>query len=303
MSNFIKRKYKVNNAVLCHRIWESENAEGVLLVLHGMAEHGERYDEFASYIKSNNFNVIAVDHRQHGLSIAHDEYGIFGENDTYEAILKDVDFAYKRAKEDYPNLPVFILGHSMGSIIARAYVQNYFPDIKGLILVGSPGKEVKGLGALKVISKTQSALSNKKRADFIGDLGFKGFNSRVENKRCKFDWLSVNDENVDKYMEDELCGYNYNAKFYYEFARMFKDVNKMEKMQNMTNSKIMFIYGLEDPVGDYGEGTRKLADSYSELGKNVVCKEFENTRHEVLNDNDRFRAFSLVGDFIRSEEE
>ncbi len=302
MTNYVEKKYKVNKAVICHRIWEADKAEGVLLVLHGMAEYGARYTEFADYIQANNFNVLVVDHRQHGKSIAHDEYGIFSEDDTYEAILKDVDFAFKKLEKDYPDLPIFILGHSMGSIIARAYVQNYSPDIRGLVLVGSPSNEVKGLGLLKFISKLQSSFSNKKRADVLGDMGFKDFNSRVENKRCKFDWLSVNEDNVDKYMEDELCGYNYNAKFYYEFARMFEDVNKKEKMQNITDSKIMFIYGLEDPVGDYGVGAKKLADIYSDLGKAVVCEEFKNARHEVLNDNDRLRAYKLVGDFIKSEE-
>ncbi len=302
MANFTEKKYKFNNAVLCHRIWEADNAKGVLLVLHGMAEHGARYADFAEYIKSNDFNVIVVDHRQHGQSIAHDEYGIFGEHDTYEAILKDVDFAYRKAKEDYPDLEVFILGHSMGSIISRAYVQNYSPDIAGLILVGSPGKDIKGIKALKMLSKVQSVFSKKGRANFIGNNGFKGFNDRVENKRCDFDWLSVNEENVDKYLEDELCGYNYNAKFYYELGTMFEDVSKIEKMKNMTDARVMFIYGLEDPVGDFGVGTRKLADSYSELGKNIVCKEFANSRHEVLNDNEKLEAYKVVGEFLRSEE-
>ena len=116
-----------------------EQPKGVLQILHGMAEHCGRYGDFAEFLCEQGFDVIVYDHRKHGKSLREEDvFGIFDKTDRWESIIEDVHIVSQKIKEEYPGIPVFMLGHSMGSVILRSYLSNHGKGIKGSIIMGSP---------------------------------------------------------------------------------------------------------------------------------------------------------------------
>ncbi len=301
MSKYTLKKFKFKDHILVLREYSREQAKGSVLILHGMAEHGDRYDDFASYINSLGFAVFVPDHRQHGKSVFHDECGIFNESDSYEAMLADIDFIYNHIEDTYEGLPIYIFGHSMGTMLSRGYIQNYEPDVRGVILSGSPVSELRGLGFMKFLSAV-IAKFNGGRSRLLSTLTFAGNNKRIANKRTAFDWLSTDEKVVDKYIDDELCGYDYNARFYTELAKMFKDVNDHLSMQAFPDVPVLFVYGSDDPVGEYGDGARALAEKYNAMGKDFRPYIFEGMRHELLNEKGKEEVYKLIGEFLKVEE-
>lgn len=295
------KKYKFNNRVQCVREFELKSPEGLVIILHGMSEHGGRYEKFALFLKDMNLAVWVPDHRQHGRSVSHDKVGIFSKEDSFEAMLEDIQFIYTQAVEKYPNVPVYLLGHSMGTMLSRAFIQNYQPNLTKVVLIGSPSFRFSGIKPLKVFCKLKASLSNG-RSHLLGNATFNNYNARVENSKTKFDWLSCDENEVQKYIDDELCGYDYNARFYEQLANMLLSANSEENMTKFPDVPVLFLYGSDDPVGGYGEGAELLANKYNDLGKNFILCEYEGMRHELLNELEKEDVYHEIGEFLSGEE-
>ncbi len=292
--------YKFDRKRQYVRVFSPARVRAVVLILHGMAEHGDRYKHFAKFLMSYGYAVYVPDHRQHGKSVFHDEYGIYDQDDTYENMLKDIDFIFKKVREKHPDADIYILGHSMGSMLARGYVQNFEPDIKGVILSGSPSIIGAKVHIMKVLTKLMTVFKNK-RMDILNSITFLGNNRKVNNLRTNFDWISTDFKMVDKYVADKLCGFSYNASFYYQLARMIQDVNRPEKMEHFPLVPVLFISGEEDPVGEYGLGARDLVQKYEEYGNSFTTYIVPGMRHEVLNEVNRQYIYNLILDYLEDE--
>lgn len=272
----------------------------IFQIVHGMAEHIGRYDEFAGFLAEKGILVVGEDHLGHGRSVPEGgTYGYFCEEDAAGVLVRDVHRLKKIMQEQYPGILYLIMGHSMGSFITRNYLFNYGSGIDGAVIVGTGMQSKFTLMAARTVTAVQKMFCGSRHVGrFIDKASFGKFNDRFQPARTTVDWLSRNEENVDRYLADPMCGFVFTLN---GFAALFKlihncyDTGKLEKMPKQL--PILLIAGAEDPVGNYGKSVEKVYHSYQEHGmRNVQMKLYEKDRHELLNEVDREQVY---GDIYR----
>ena len=268
----------------------------ILQIIHGMQEYVDRYDEFANYLAERGILVIGNDHLGHGGSVGENgTKGFFCKEDPATVLVRDAHRLKKMTQEDYPGIPCFILGHSFGSFVAREYITRYGTGIKGAIIQGTafmPTGTVKSLSGL--VSFMQFILGEKTRSTMVNNMAFKGYLKRIPNPRTKFDWLSHNEESVDKYIADPFCNFVFTLNGFKTMAELLKRVQDVEKMEDIPkNLPILITGGKEDPVGSYGDALKRLYTIYTnELHiENVELKLYDGMRHELQQEIGRETVF------------
>ncbi len=293
-----------NNKDIYLRIWDDvKEPRGVIQILHGMAEHSQRYSSFARFLNEKGFIVYGNDHRGHGKTLKDVETpGYLGENGFYN-IVEDAKIISDLIKKEYANLPLFIFAHSFGSFIAQEYVTHYSKEINGIILSGSAKQDGLDVKAAYLLARLQNKIfDNTKEAKLIDYLSFGSYSKRIKEKRTKFDWLSQDEKIVNGYVEDRLCGYISPINFYYNFFGGLKNLYKSEKLERISKSlPILIISGDMDPVGKYGHLVRKLYKQYIDLNmENVILKLIEGGRHEILNERNKEVSYDYILKWIES---
>ena len=273
------------------------DVKGIVQICHGMAEHLERYEEFIDFLTSSGYVVFIHDHLGHGKSVKNDdELGFFGEKDGYKTLVSDVKLVTDLAKDKYPELPVFLFGHSMGSFIARYYTQLYSAGIKGAVFCGTagpnPGAKVGVMLANMIIKQKGSHYRSK----LIDKIAFGSYNKKCRPQRTPFDWLTKDNAIVDKYIDDKYCGFLFTAAGYRDLFNLLLTVNRPEWFTSFNNDfSVFLIAGEDDPVGSYGAGVKKVYDSLVSAGhNNVGMKLYPGDRHEILNETDKKNVFADV---------
>lgn len=259
---------------------------GSVLVLHGMAEHHERYIPFAEFLNANGYDVFLYDHRGHGADKKFEDLGHFADHGGDELVINDALAVLKFVKKVNRSSKTILFGHSMGSMIARNVISR-FDDIDGCIICGTaylPRIKCRfGLALSAVIRLIKGAHCY---SPFLNELtvGYKDF-SKISN-RTSFDWLTRDNNIVGTYISDPLCGFICTTAFYHDLIRLTytselpKNIRKIRK-----DLPLLFISGSHDPVGGYGEGVSKLFAVYQRLGfEHSDCTIYENCRHELLNE-------------------
>lgn len=263
----------------------------VVQIVHGMAEYVERYEEFAEYLTNRGILVTGEDHMGHGKSVGKDgKFGYFCEQDPATVLVRDVHRLKKATQELYPNVPYVIMGHSMGSFIARNYMCRYGTGITGTVIMGTGMQPKKLMNMSKTLAALQKTFLGSKHVSVLIDkLAFGKYNDGIENPRTPFDWLSADAERVDKYIVDPLCGFTFTVN---GFATLFELILRLHREESLEkipkNMPVMMVSGTADPVGDYGKGVQKAYDSLHQAGlENIQLKLYEGSRHELLNDLSR----------------
>ena len=277
-----------------------EEAKGIVQIAHGMAEHKERYFAFMEFLAGKGYISIVNDHRGHGASIkAQEDLGYFYD-ETSEYIVEDMYQLTNYIKNKFPGKPVYLFGHSMGSLTARAYLKKYDGEIRKLIACGAPSKNP-AVGPAKVIIKILKTFKgDRHRSKLMYNLSLGGFNKAIENPRTSCDWLSVNTDNVDTYIQDPLCGFNFTLNGYRNLMGIMAYCFS-EKGWQMHNKDlpILFIAGSEDPAIT---GKKEWLASQQFLRKmgytNVEGRIYDGMRHEILNEDIKEQVYQDVVDFI-----
>lgn len=265
---------------------ESGEIKAVIQAAHGMAEHLERYEKFAEALCEKGFAFYINDHLGHGSSVkSKDELGYFGEKDGWKNFVEDCHKLTEIIKKENPSVPIIFFGHSMGSFVARAYSSKYADDIVGAIYCGTAGPNpAAGAGIMltNIISKFKGS---HYRSKLIDKIGFGTYNSKFEG-RTPFDWLSRDNEEVDKYIADELCGFLFTAYGYRDLFSLLSYVSSDEWFNGLSKAlPVLLIAGAMDPVGEYSKGVEKVYDSLCNAGKtNVQRILYPDARHEILNE-------------------
>lgn len=288
----------------CFKVVPKGDILGVIQVFHGMGEHKNRYYNFAKNMAENGFAVYAHGHRKHGLSVKNKEdVGIFTSEDTWKDVIDDCNTVNEVIQKDFPGIPVIIMGHSMGSVIARKYISTYSSVPKMAIIMGTLPPIGMGRAWLPLLLTSIVGFFQKdKRLPFIAKLLNDPLNKKIINNRTEFDWLTNNTKEVDKYIKDPLCGYAYSKKFYKEFFKTMIDINKEEVILKTKDIPLLFISGKDDPVGDFGEGVMKVKELYSANGYNKsTIKLVDNNRHEVINEFMKNETYKYIIDWINKE--
>ena len=287
------------------RCWEPEGTpKAIVQIIHGIAEHVQRYDHFARYLSGLGYLVVAEDHMGHGKSISADTpMGYIAGG--WDAMAEDCCRLMEKTMAQHPDVPYILFGHSMGSFLARSVLIKR-PDsgITAAIICGSAWMPVAVLQAGKLISKLlMRAEAAKQPSDLLKNVMFSSYDKRIENPRTPCDWLSRDEAIVDAYMADPLCGFAptpalanamMNGLLYIQKAANLKRMNK--------DLPVHFIAGGEDPVGNYGAGVRKAAQMFVRSGmKHVSVKLYPGCRHEILNELNKDEVYADVAAWISSK--
>ena len=293
-----------DNATKLHAVrWipDDKAPKFILQIVHGMAEHVDRYEAFAEYMTAKGIMVTAEDHLGHGKSITDKGPGFFCKQDPATVVVRDVHRLKKMNQEAYPGVPYFILGHSMGSYILRNYLCRYGKGIEGAIIMGT-GMEpkIRVLG-LKAIIAVASLFGQYSKPCKIADNAATGaYLKRIKNPRTPVDWLTRDEAIVDKYIADPLCGFTFTGNGFKTLAetiwRLYKD-SYISKMP--VTLRVLIVSGSEDPVGNYGDGPKKVYDSFIAQGmQRVSFKLYEGDRHEILNELDKETVYADIYNWI-----
>lgn len=286
-------------------IWETEKEPiGVLQIVHGMAEYIDRYDNFAKYMTEQGFNVIGHDHLGHGHSVSDErDYGFFAEENGDKIIIEDMHSVTQYAREKWEELPNFILGHSMGSFCLRQYLTKYSNDVFGAIIMGTGWIP----SAAALLGKTIATNTCKSKGShtvnpLLIKLTLEPYNKPFAPARTNCDWLSRDEKQVDLYVNDKLCGFDFTAGAYKDFFTILEKIAKNRQLIGMRKSlPILITSGSVDPVGGK-KACEKLNAQYKRCGiDDVTLKLWENDRHEILNELDKSDVYQYIYNWLKSK--
>ena len=267
-----------------------QKPKAVLHIVHGMAEHALRYDDFAKTACKRGFTVVASDHRGHGKTGAKSGLmGYLADGDGFARVVEDQKEINAEIKKQYPGLPIVIIGHSFGSFVTQEYIERYGSTIKAAVLIGSAGHNPSVSVALLLANLNCAFKGRKSPAKFMNALVFGSYNNRVKNPHTAFDWLSRDANEVKKYIDDEYCGFVCTAGFFQDFMRGLKRLHTQEALKGIPAAlPVLITAGSEDPVSDGGKTLKALYRIYQDMGmQDVSLKLYENGRHEILNETDK----------------
>lgn len=273
----------------------------ILQISHGMIEHIKRYSEFAKFMNDHGFVVIGNDHLGHGLTAKEEDYGYFGEGKS-KTVVDDLYEVTKYAKETYgKDLPYFLLGHSMGSFMARRYLMTYGSELSGAIISGT-GSQPKAVLASGILLANITGLIKGERyvPSLLKTIAFGAYNKRIDNPKSEHAWLSRDEEIVKIYDKDKMCTFDFTVNGY---KTLFDAIDFIQKKENINKIPkklpVLFISGKEDPVGNYGKGVEQAYDDFCNLGiDNSEIVLYHDARHELLNEIEREAVFKDIYDWI-----
>lgn len=271
-----------------------------VVIVTGMEEYALRYDEFANFLNKNGYDVYCFDHYGQGVSAKSiEEQGIVPSR-FFTKSVKNIDEVVALCKLSC--VPTYIFSHSMGSFMTQDYIQRFSEHVDKVVICGSNGPNAKmsyKFGKLVARIVTNKRNRNKK-AKLMDKIVFGMYSKQIKNAKTKFDWLSVNEENVNKYIADPQTGYMSTNGFYYEFMKGCNRIYRKKFLQKINKKlPILIIAGDKDPVGANGKGPKKLADLYKSLGVNdVTLKLYPGLRHEILNEKEKDVVYNDILEFF-----
>jgi alpha-beta hydrolase superfamily lysophospholipase len=268
------------------RTWTKvKRPRAVLQIAHGMVEHSARYATFAEFCNNQGIVVVANDHRGHGKTGERSGVmGYFAPQDGFDRVVDDLYSVHTWLTQEYPELPHFLMGHSLGSFLTRRYLQKYGASIDGAILMGSGGKPGFALKLAKLVVRWQMRRDPTRPSKILDKMAFGPYNRGIKHAKTKFDWLSRDDGEVQKYIEDPYCGMVASAGLFFDLFTGLEMIHEPALIQAIPKDiPILVVSGDADPVGGYGSGVAQFVGQLKKHGvKNVQMKLYPEARHELL---------------------
>lgn len=274
---------------------DQRKVKGILQIFHGMVEFIDRYEEFAKFLTEQGFAVTGHDHLGHGLSIVtKEDYGFFREKNGNQVVLDDAHHLRQLTEKKYPDVPYFILGHSMGSFLLRQYLCLHGEGLKGAVIMGTGTQPALALKLGKGLCKVMAAIFGwHYRSWLIDRMAFGGYNKHFKPARTTADWLTKEKAMVDRYLSDERCTFRFTLNGYYNLFYSIEEASKEDNLRKMPSGlPVLFVAGKEDPVGNFGTGVEKVRKQFQSVGMQDVTQILYDTdRHEILNETDRKNVY------------
>lgn len=268
-------------------VWEHPSPIAWIHILHGMAEHGLRYDRFAQQLVAAGYAVVAHNHRGHGPA-NDDQLGHYADSHGWQNVIQDV--ATVRAECTEAHIPYYLFAHSMGSFIAQAYLATQPDSITGLILSGSKLESRAVAVAGGLTAKLEKMRVGSRGASALIDmLSFGSFNKAFKPNRTEYDWLSRDPAEVDKYLKDPYCGFSCSTQLWIDLLGGLNQLYRKGTLARIQPNLPIYLFGGDqDPVGEQGKALPKLYEAYVAAGqKDVTLKLYPQGRHEMLNETNR----------------
>lgn len=287
--------------------WMPSSGEyrAVLQIAHGMTEFIERYEEFAEYMTTLGFLVVGHDHLGHGQSaIIPEDWGYFTKERASDCLVWDMHRLRRKVQGMHPELPYFMMGHSMGSFLLRKYITRYGEDLAGAIIMGTgsmPDAAVKsGMAAVRTMAAVRGW---RHRSPVIERMVFSNVFSRynMDGSDPENSWLSKDREKVEEYYADEQCTFHFTLNGFYTLLETVAYTNQKAYLEYIPEDlPILLVSGGDDPIGDFGKGVEKAARQLQDAGlSDVTLRLFEGDRHEILNETNRDQVYEEIGAWCR----
>ena len=278
-------------------VFPVEKPKAVLQMVHGMQEHKERYYSFIEYLNKKGYAVVISDMRGHGEDAPN--LGHIADKKGEKILIEDQNRIYNYIKENFKDVPVYLFGHSMGSIISRVLLQESSANYKKVILSGyvapNPASPVAVL-----LGNIVKCFGAKKYSKLLANLALGPYSKAVKDRKTGLDWLSANEENVQNYINDPLCGFPFTNGSFSALFHLLNAMGKAKKYVNVNKELPFLLAGGEDDPCTAGEKGR--ANSKKVLEKagftNFEVATFKGMRHEILNENDKESVYKTMLDFL-----
>lgn len=289
-----------NTGISVLRCYQEGNIRGVVQMVHGMAEHKERYIDIMRYLAEKGYVCVMHDHRGHGKSVAQaDDLGyINGSNAEY--MIADMHQLNMALHQEFPHQPIYLFGHSMGSLAVRAYLKRYDTTISGLIVCGSPSKNA-GAGIGKLVARAMTLFKGDHyRSPMIQNLAFGKHSDGFSESISENVWICSDMDVVRAYDQDPLCGFTFTLNGFANLFALMQDVYHPHHWHvRQKQLPIRFIAGREDPCIISSEKFQEAAGFLRQVGyEQVSARLFDGMRHEILNEKDRQLVYEDIALFL-----
>lgn len=278
--------------------------KAIIQLCHGMCEYVLRYEPLARALCSKGFIFCGNDHLGHGYTAESEEdLGFTAVGGGGAFLVKDAHTLTEIMKAEYPNLPVVLMGHSMGSFVARLYMEHYADDITAAILSGTGGPEAPASLGKKLAQIVIVKEGERSRSALLDKLAFGSYNKKFKKETIPHAWLTRDEEVRLRYAEDKFCNYKFTARGFYDLFDMLEAVSKKAWAKKIKSDlPILLISGDKDPVGNYGKGVRKVYDRLAEAGvKDVTLRLYVDGRHELFNETNKEVVIKNTVDWIEEK--
>jgi len=281
-------------------LWMPKTKEftGILQISHGMVEYIERYSTFAEYLNQRGFIVVGHDHLGHGKSvISESHWGYFAEKSADEILIRDMHKMRILMQKRYPDVPYFMLGHSMGSFLLRKYLTRYPNGLRGAIIMGTGVKNNLELRTAMSLCSSMAVLKGwNYRSALLQKMVFSSNNKKFEDENNTNSWLTRDQKIVEDYTADPRCSFVFTLNGFHTLFSVIYHGNRKKNIQKLPiELPMLLISGEDDPIGAYGVGIKKLYHLYRRAGiTDITYRLYKEGRHEILNELDKETVFSDI---------
>lgn len=275
--------------------------KGVVQFVHGMCEYLARYEHFAEFLCGQGFVMAGHDHIGHGKSVnSSDELGFFAEKDGWKCLVKDTVRFTSMLKKRFKGMPLFIIGHSMGSLVLRMIMGKYSYVYDGAVIMDTISIGFGTDAALAGIEAISAVTGKRSRSKLLDSMLFGMSNARIEDPLTRYDWMSTDAEVVKAYAEDPECTFIFTNQAMYDLVMMVKYVSAPDWSAKVEKTlPVLVLAGGEDPVGSYGKYPRELFEClvHGQM-RDVEFKLYDGMRHEILNEIGKEKVFADIAEWL-----
>lgn len=274
---------------------------GIVQICHGMCEYIDKYINFAKFLMNNGFIVCGHDQIGHGNSIiSQDNLGYFAENNGYKFLIEDLKCVTDLVKKEFPDLPIFLFGHSMGSFVSRCYIAKYGKCINGAILCGTIGPQPLAYTGIKLANLMIDKKGGHYRSKMLYNVALDFANIKFLPVNTRFDWICSDEEEVSKHIADTKSNFLFTVSGFKDLFYLVNLCNSTKLIKTIPKDlPILFISGELDPIGENSKGVKKAVNLYKKSGiKDVKCKIYLGDRHELINEKNKEEIYSDVLEWI-----
>lgn len=279
----------------CYRWIPEGEPRAVMQITHGMVEHILRYSHFAEFLADNGIAVYGHDHRGHG-GTSPDDLGFIADKRGDIELVEDLHQLSLRIRESHPDIPLIVLGHSMGSFVTRLLLTTHGEVLDGAIVMGTGNQPASTVKMGVLISKLVCLFRGKRHVSpFLRKMVLGGNDKKVNASKGSNMWLTTDEEQLRKYNEDPLCDFGFTAAAYRDLLTMIKRLVTEDGFDNLPKDvPVLFVSGADDAVGEFGKGVRRAEEALRSRGMETSVILYEGARHEILNERTRDKVYSDI---------
>lgn len=290
-----------NMSIIYENFSNQKKIKGIVHISHGMGEHIGRYKWLINKLNHDGFHVISKDHRGHGkwLDNPKNIQGLFHKKNGWSQVTNDLRELILDTNKKYPNVNQYLFAHSMGSWIGLSAILKPLP-LKGLIISGSTKLPKILIYIQTLLIKIVIFFQGKEGVStFLDSITIRSYNDKFKPNRTTSDWISTDNQNVDEYVEDKLCGFLVTNSLWLDMSEGFLEIFNIKNYKYVDKDMpILLISGDLDAVGDFGKGSPKLARMLNKVFKKVDSVVVQDEKHEVFSGTLKESSYKIIKNFL-----